>query len=359
MNKRGLSNFIIVLIFIMLAIVALIFLYNLVDFFLQQQQEISTAQEHLILEQMTITKVKFNPLNPSALDIDIQKVGGKVILEGTETIPGSGLAVDIVSVSDLSASMAFKLPETKNANKELVNSILGLEGDNRISLVCYNSSIMSRASLDFTDSIAQLNNKIDLWAVAFGGTCICCGINNASQKFQSGSASEKSKAMIVMSDGEANVQCAQQGTGDAKQDAIKAACDANSSLSNFVIYSIGFGSSADAATLTEIAKCGGGEYYYSDIGNLISVYKKISEQIIKKYRTIATISYLKIVFSNNTASYLEIINNPPKDPYEIKNYIFNLQGKISNVQKIEIYPVLLTPSGKEVIGPLLSTWKAK
>ncbi len=88
------------------------------------------------------------------------------------------------------------------------------------------------------------------------------------------------KSMIVMSDGNANGKCSEQGTGNAKQDAIQAACDAFNNY-GIIVYAIGFGSGADETTLQAIADCGNGSYYFSDIAEIVNIYEEIAEKIIE------------------------------------------------------------------------------
>jgi len=88
-------------------------------------------------------------------------------------------------------------------------------------------------------------------------------------------------AMMMMSDGVANQQCGQQGTGSATQDAIQSACDAKENY-GISVYAVGFSDQADDATLSAIAQCGGGLFkkssnttelqeFYTDVAfNIIS-----------------------------------------------------------------------------------------
>lgn len=91
---------------------------------------------------------------------------------------------------------------------------------------------------------------------------------------------ERFKAMIVMSDGEANEECLEQNTGNAKSDAIQAACDAYNNY-GITVHAVGFGTGADETTLQAIAMCGNGSYYYSGLGDLSHIYQEIAENIIK------------------------------------------------------------------------------
>ncbi|MFB6166967.1 MAG: VWA domain-containing protein, partial [Candidatus Nanohaloarchaea archaeon] len=99
---------------------------------------------------------------------------------------------------------------------------------------------------------------------------------------------ERRKSMIVMSDGEANVETSMtdvpdhdgDGDVDAKDHTIEAACRANENH-NVTVYAVGFGSGADNQTLNLTARCGDGEYYYSSTGELEEVFRNISQDIFR------------------------------------------------------------------------------
>jgi hypothetical protein len=247
-----------------------------------------------------------------------------------------------------------KLTATQNANRQLISSILR-SGTSRMGLVGYRTAVVNSSSANLTNDANFLNTTINSWQ-AVNNTCICCGINDAALRLRQQSSQEKIKSIIVMSDGQANVRCSQQGTGDSKNDAIKAACDANLSLNNLIIYSIGV-QGADAATLTSIATCGGGKYFsVTNISELMGVYEGIAQQIEEKYLSLTSLSYLSIIFYNATNSYKENIYDIP-DILQSRTYTFNLQGVLSGTLiRIEVYPVVVTSKKEIVIGPMMDVW---
>ncbi len=126
----------------------------------------------------------------------------------------------------------------------------------------------------------------------------------------------RSKAIVIMSDGEANRQCAEQGTGSAKHDAIQAACDAYNNY-GITVYTVGFGNLADEATLKAMANCGHGQYFYADNASaLVNAYLNISSQIIEHSKNQIILSYgnlsTPILYNNSRIeiAYEPIINNP-------------------------------------------------
>ena len=129
---------------------------------------------------------------------------------------------------------------------------------------------------------------------------------------------------------------------------------------------------------------GGGYYEYTKAGGVQDIILKVGESIskttmtsrnithsvprtiqvqknitIQQYGSGVSYNYLKVMFYNETNSYTGRINaSELPAPLESKTYSFNLTGKITNVKRIEIYPVVVLDSGEEVIGNRLSVWYA-
>ncbi|MFH1803138.1 MAG: LamG-like jellyroll fold domain-containing protein [archaeon] len=94
---------------------------------------------------------------------------------------------------------------------------------------------------------------------------------------------DKFRSMVVMSDGQANVQCGEQGTGNPFNDAILASQQACDNY-GITVHAVGFGTGVDETTLTSIANNGcGGQYFYSSTANLTEVYRQIAEVILTEY----------------------------------------------------------------------------
>jgi len=187
---------------------------------------------------------------------------------------------------DCGGTWTEKLTKAKEANIAFINSILN-NSENLVGLVGYRSDISDSDCHALSGDNESLINKVNEW-YANGETCICCGINKAISELSS-SSSDKYKVMVVMSDGEANVQCSEQGTGNAKQDAIQAACDAFN-LYNITVYAVGFGDDADETTLSAIAECGNGSYYFANVSDITEIYKNISLDILEAFYKEQTIS---------------------------------------------------------------------
>lgn len=99
----------------------------------------------------------------------------------------------------------------------------------------------------------------------------------------------KTRTAVVMSDGWANIGCGLDPvpnhdgdgstTNDPQDHAIEAACSAYNNY-NITIHAVGFGTGADQTTLTKIAQCGHGNYYFGDVNELANIYQQIAEGII-------------------------------------------------------------------------------
>jgi Mg-chelatase subunit ChlD len=401
-DLRGLSSVIVTLLIILLVIVAIAIIWVIMRNSISNQSEFIDTQKDFFAENIAITYIK---MDGNLISLSLEKTGGnlKTQGEGAKNETFEIAEADIISVVDISGSMApscngvsqsccsslrgnynvssqvcsnvnpirnitctttcagvwvNKLSAVQDANKELINIFSKSQGS-RVGIVAYNTNVISSASLDLTNDLNQLNNRIDSWQPG-GRTCICCGINEALRKLQQQSSDERMKKIIVMSDGEANIECLAQNTHDAAQDAIKASCDGSANLENLIIYTIRLGGEANEDTLRQIANCGGGKYFsVLNISELVDVYRRVVVEIQATPQSPTKFSYLYIVFYNETTSYKEKILEIP-NVLVIKNYNFDLTGKLEGeIKKIEVYPVIISPSGKEIIGPLFDSWEAK
>ncbi|MFH1711592.1 MAG: vWA domain-containing protein [Nanoarchaeota archaeon] len=253
-----------------------------------------------------------NPILSSLLDyseMNRKTIPFRLALANVSYISNITKNTDVFSVTDLSGSMGArclgyswwccltnawcstsptciscsgtwesKIDSAKLANNAFIDGILNYSG-NRVGLVGYQNYAYDEYSHDLSNDSVSLKNKVASWN-ANGNTCICCGINEAANRINAQALPDRIKSMVVMSDGEANIACAQQGTGNAKQDAIQSACDAYNDY-GIKVYSVGFGSDADEITLQQIAACGNGTYYYGNISEIVSIYQQIAQNIIE------------------------------------------------------------------------------
>lgn len=206
-----------------------------------------------------------------------------------------------------------KMDNAKEADINFVNYILNYSG-NRVGLIGYRDSFSPTNFHELSNDNESLISEVDTWYSA-GGTCICCGVNEAVNQLITDSDSSKFRSMVVMSDGQSNVQCSEQGTGDANLDAVQAACDAYNNY-GIKIYTVGFGENADEATLQSMAECGDGSYYYSEVEDLVQIYEQVAEEIIAAsyyeqtaeavgdiYTVLYPDSYIEIDYQSTTIPY--------------------------------------------------------
>ena len=321
-------------------------------------------------EQITIPNSQLSSI------LNYSSLSGKTVpirlgLENVSYLSQYKVKSDVISVIDLSGSMADyctgttwlccffrdgcrtktncnycsgtwheKLTTVKNASKSFIDGILNYSG-NMIGLTPYANAFLPNYYYNLSNNTNSLKAKVDSWW-AYGTTCICCGINKATSELVANSSSQ-SKAIVVMSDGEANVRCSQQGTGNSKQDAIKAACDAKSNY-NITVHAVGFGSDTDTTTLRAIATCGNGSYYYGDVSNIIGLYQQIAQDIIQASYHEQTIESIgNILTTLYPDSYIELNYTKGLIPYGLtttfeKQFTDSYSGNFSvpeNAQVLE------------------------
>lgn len=173
-----------------------------------------------------------------------------------------------------------RLTVAKNSTKEFIDIVLNASG-NRAGVTGYESNVDSSDAHELSRDNSSLKNTVDSWTDG-GGTCICCGVNDAVDRLVSQSNESRYRSIAVMSDGVANDECSEQSTGSATQDAIQAACDAYQDH-GIDVYTIGFGpkDEVDNETLMEMANCTEGKYYYSNLGELREMFKNVTEDMLE------------------------------------------------------------------------------
>jgi cysteine-rich repeat protein len=156
------------------------------------------------------------------------------------------------------------------------------------------------------------NCFLDSECALVGGTCEPAVYDGCDDFCQ---IEERYDAIMVMSDGSATRECAEQGVtadlngngnaDDAGDDAIQAACDAYNNY-GITVYSVGFGDGADEATLQDIASCGQGDYHFGDVDDLIDIYRQIAEDILNavyEEQTLVGDGSLMTLFSDSKISF--------------------------------------------------------
>ncbi len=413
MKKRGLSDIVTAVLMILLVVVALMVIWGFLRGFILEETEISTARAQTFQEGFKITKadiIQEDGTLSLSLEGLIQKDRGVTRTTETTTVTNS-IPADIVSVVDTSGSMVTcsdfspiddpicisqvggryfngqcewadvdkegncinlggewtdRLSPAQQANERLIDEFLD-EGDvNRVALVEYDSDVHNTSLFSFLDTpgIPEARTFISGW-LADDATRTCLGILKAIDLLSTQSSDERIKAIIVMSDGIPDSYSCNEldGAGNGQEAAVNASRRANNTLENLTIYAIGFGDNADEATLTAIANEGGGEYYSANDANLntlIDRYQFIAEQLTQTTQSIQLADRLRLVIYTSDQTFTKDITNIPANVYETSSFNIDLNelgiNDSSEVEKIELYPIITTASGTEVIGPLLDTW---
>ena len=247
-----------------------------------------------------------------------------------------------------------KLDEAKIANTNFIQQVLNISG-NRVGLVGFGNVVYNTTAYPYslapTSDFGALNLTINSWT-APGATCICCGVNKAIDYL---SASSNSKAIIVMSDGVANYNCTPP-ISDLRGAKIQAINSAGNAWTHGIrVYTIGLGTTGtDFATLSNMSLEGNGTYHYSDTSALSAIYSQVYNDIKKTYDNEKKIAHIKVVFYdiNGKSWEYRISGSEAPGPLETRPYSINMTGSgLSNITQIKIYPVVVTESGKYVVGP--------
>lgn len=241
-------------------------------------------------------------------------------LENVSYLFNASERADVFSVTSISGGMSSNIPGTTtkkiDAAKAANNIFIDIMLDNplsRIGVLGYETSVKPEDYHALSTDSASLKAVVNNWKPG-ASICVCCGVNTAVSGLLNDSNSSNFRSMVVMSDGAANTKCSEQGTGSAKQDAIKAACDAYANY-GIRVYTIGFGSSADAATLQAMSSCGNGSYY-STIDDLIYIYEQIANELIETIYYEQTLQVIGDVESRlYSDSYIEFDYTKPPAPY--------------------------------------------
>lgn len=178
--------------------------------------------------------------------------------------------------------------------------------------------------------------------------------------------SSRTAAIMVMTDGQANVECNDAGeqinspdwngngvADEPEDDAIQAACDASEQL-GIKLYAVGFSTEADEATLEGIAVCGNGKYIKSDNSSALGIfYQDTAIEIAEVSRQSQTI----VVGSGNPSqsviysdSYISFNFTPDFDnstPDEISitfqtPYFINCTGNVTIYDEMRVVDAVVT-----------------
>ena len=262
-------------------------------------------------------------ITASAIDaVAVTDISGSMDWQFDQNSAGIARTCDDPNLYDLSTK---RVSVAKCAGKNFTATLLHDPAqDNRLGLTSYSTTL--RDTLAFTTDQDAINSQIDGYT-AGGSTCICCGILGAENLFTSDNERNPddplTKAIIIMTDGEATISCAStfgsvgdldgDGNADGNDDyAVAAACKAHQDL-NASIYAVGFGRDnvIDEQALQAMAACDNASHYYqaTDPESLVTIYNDIAKDIIKTAAYNAQVITLpeheqsSIIYPDSTITY--------------------------------------------------------
>jgi hypothetical protein len=253
-------------------------------------------------------------------DLSMKTIPLRFGLENVTYLFNESKRADVFSVTSISGGMSSNIPGTtikkidsaKAANNQFIDIML----DNplsRIGVIGYETVVKPEDYHPLSTDPAPLKAVVNQWKPG-GSICVCCGVNTAVSGLLNQSNSSNFRSIVIMSDGAANSMCDEQGTGSASQDAINAACDAYNNH-GIKVYTIGFGSDADAQTLQAMSACADGSYY-STIDDLIYIYEQIANELIEAIYYEQTLEVIGAIDSQLFSdSYIQFNYTKSPSPY--------------------------------------------
>src|SRR3989339_709118 len=161
----------------------------------------------------------------------------------------------------------------QRANKAFIENLFKISG-NKVGLVTYATVSNDTGYHELSNNSISLNNTIDSWA-SYGRTCICCGVLNAIDKMVNETDSSAYKVLVVMSDGEANVQCLDKYPSLSWENAaVQASCDAYEDY-GIVVHTVGFGADAGEKTLQKMADSAFDDNIRTGAGGISGVFNNV------------------------------------------------------------------------------------
>lgn len=251
-----------------------------------------------------------------------------------------------ISVYSGTSSQIIKNPTiisidaAKDSSKNFVNNI---REDDAASYTVFGSYGVLRQSL--TSNKNLLITAIDNTGME-GGTAVQTGIEISKNDFIANARPEASKIMLLLTDGQNDIgpNVVIQEAQDAKDEGIE-------------IFTVGLTGFVDSDMLTAAAS-GPDHYYYApDASVLQTIFDSIRDRIIEEHTTTLLSDKFVVVFYNETYSYSVEIKNYELQPLATKTFSFNLDGKITNITRVELYPAILNKNGKYVLGDAIDYYK--
>ncbi len=282
--------------------------------------------------------------NPTSGDWDV-KVYGWNLRPNTNRPDSQDVNISIfngTSAQIIKNPTIISIDAAKSSAKDFTDN---LGNDNFLNYVVFGSYGELKQTL--TDNKNLLNTAIDNTGLQ-GGTAIHTGIQTSMADLINNGRPSIEKIMILLTDGQ----------NDAGPDIVIQEAQ-NAKNQDIRIITIGLTGFVDSDMLTAVASTSEDYYYAPDASVLQTIFEEIRLVTIKRSFSEMLSEKFKIIFYNETNSYSEEITEFQIGPSETKKFVFDLTDKITNIIKIDLYPVKTTKGGKEIIGPLLQTYVVK
>lgn len=213
---------------------------------------------------------------------------------------------------------------------------------------------------------AKLRNRQDCWWFSCWVRSPAFDLEFYGSTSSGLAGGSKKKAIIIMSDGEANYECAEQGnSGDqdhdgssdtAKDDAIKATCDAYKNY-GITTFSVGFSTAADETTLQYMSNCTDGAYFSStNYDELRDTYLIIIDELIQFTETQAVNETDVIPTELFFDSYIEL-NYTPEVPAPVYGEI-PVTGETSKFGNTISRGSIILPEGDTLLELFATSYSA-
>jgi Ca-activated chloride channel homolog len=218
--------------------------------------------------EMTVRDARDEYLDVDASDLTVLEDGVEQKIEGFE----EALApVSVMLVLDASGSMKKAADDVKAAARTFINS---LPKDDSLGLIQFADT--SNLVMDLTKGRLLTLNAVDRYE-ANGGTALYDALVDALVRLKT---VDGRRAVVVLTDGrDENNPGTAPGSAHIFADVVAAAKDADAT-----IFGIGLGPNVDHAPLDTLTQVSGGEAYYPiDVSTLDANYKRVLENLRRRY----------------------------------------------------------------------------
>jgi len=392
--KKGVSNIIVVILLILLVLALIVILWWFLRGMLKEQGEIAEAKADLIDMGVDIGKVNISEAT-GKVNVTISRGPGRMVLKNVTVIEQKG---DIVFLIDSTGSMLNEINDVKSTITSFADK-LSVEGiDYRLALIEFRdyptgrcgisgydfpSKIYSFTEGSFTTNIVEYKSKIDTI------TTVGSGLDLAESHL---TALDDSLDLLYREDAKKFNIMLTDAPPHAKDCTCNPAETYPASCYNGVTFTSCYLGPETVQEVTDrlvnkeikfyyitkekdedgketvcdnrimidgmTSETGGKSFSYTEIQGVEQILIDLATQIIKEYEE-EKYDHLKVIFYNNTDSCEQRIPLPEGGqslPLPLETRTYELETCIESIEKIEIYPVVYTASGIQVIGPRLDSW---